>query len=78
METDNTTQIRADENRYRDITARIPAGRWGTPEDLKGPVVFLASAASGLFEWSRTECRRRLDGPLIRHLRSVLQKEAMR
>lgn len=46
METDNTTQIRADENRYRDITARIPAARWGTPEDLKGPVVFLASAAS--------------------------------
>ncbi|MDO7907877.1 2-dehydro-3-deoxy-D-gluconate 5-dehydrogenase KduD [Paenibacillus sp. JX-17] len=46
MVTDNTTQIRADEGRYQDITNRIPAGRWGTPEDLAGPVVFLASDAS--------------------------------
>lgn len=28
------------------ITKSIPAGRWGTPEDLKGPVIFLASSAS--------------------------------
>lgn len=28
------------------ITKRIPAGRWGTPEDLKGPVIFLVSSAS--------------------------------
>lgn len=46
MVTDNTAQIRADENRKASITDRIPAGRWGTPEDLKGPAVFLASAAS--------------------------------
>ncbi|GIP57688.1 2-dehydro-3-deoxy-D-gluconate 5-dehydrogenase KduD [Paenibacillus sp. FSL W8-0186] len=46
MVTDNTAQIRADENRYASITDRIPAGRWGTPEDLKGSAVFLASSAS--------------------------------
>lgn len=46
MTTNNTAPILADENRYKSITDRIPAARWGTPDDLKGPVVFLASAAS--------------------------------
>jgi len=46
METNNTAQLRADAERSRDILERIPAGRWGTPQDLAGPVVFLASAAS--------------------------------
>jgi len=46
MLTNNTAPIVADETRFRSITERIPAGRWGTPEDLKGPVVFLASSAS--------------------------------
>ena len=46
MATDNTTALRADENRNRQILERIPAGRWGTPDDLKGTVVFLSSAAS--------------------------------
>jgi 2-deoxy-D-gluconate 3-dehydrogenase len=46
METDLTTAIRADAERNAAILARIPAGRWGEPEDLKGAVVFLASAAS--------------------------------
>lgn len=46
MLTNNTAPIVADENRFKSITERIPAGRWGTPEDLKGPIVFLASDAS--------------------------------
>jgi 2-deoxy-D-gluconate 3-dehydrogenase len=44
--TDNTAALRADEARNRDILARIPAGRWGAPEDLGGAAVFLASRAS--------------------------------
>jgi 2-deoxy-D-gluconate 3-dehydrogenase len=46
METDNTAPLRADETRVRQITERIPAARWGTPYDLGGTVVFLASRAS--------------------------------
>jgi 2-deoxy-D-gluconate 3-dehydrogenase len=46
METDNTAALRADPIRNAEILARIPAGRWGTPGDLQGAVVFLASAAS--------------------------------
>ncbi len=46
MATDNTAPLRADEKRSAEILGRIPAGRWGTPEDLKGVAVFLASAAS--------------------------------
>ncbi len=46
MATDNTAALRADPNRSTSILDRIPAGRWGTPEDLRGVVVFLASSAS--------------------------------
>jgi len=46
METDNTAALRADAKRNAEILARIPAGRWGAPEELQGAVVFLASAAS--------------------------------
>ncbi|ANS75250.1 2-deoxy-D-gluconate 3-dehydrogenase [Paenibacillus yonginensis] len=46
MVTNNTSPILQDEARTRSITERIPAGRWGTPNDLKGPAVFLASSAS--------------------------------
>lgn len=44
--TDNTQALRDDPERSRAILERIPAGRWGTPEDFKGVAVFLASAAS--------------------------------
>ncbi|NLW55047.1 MAG: 2-dehydro-3-deoxy-D-gluconate 5-dehydrogenase KduD [Firmicutes bacterium] len=46
MATNNTAPLRADEVRSKEILDRIPAGRWGTPADLAGPVVFLASKAS--------------------------------
>jgi 2-deoxy-D-gluconate 3-dehydrogenase len=46
METDNTAALRADPKRNAEILARIPAGRWGSLEDLQGAVVFLSSAAS--------------------------------
>ncbi|MBD5631999.1 MAG: 2-dehydro-3-deoxy-D-gluconate 5-dehydrogenase KduD [Clostridia bacterium] len=46
MATNNTEALRQDEERSADILARIPAGRWGTPADLEGAAVFLASAAS--------------------------------
>lgn len=44
--TDNTQALREDGTRSRQILERIPAGRWGEPEDFKGPAVFLASSAS--------------------------------
>lgn len=46
METDNTEALRANPERARQIMERIPAGRWGCPEDLAGAAVFLASSAS--------------------------------
>jgi len=46
MATNNTAALRADEGRNASILERIPAGRWGIPDDLAGPVVFLASQAS--------------------------------
>jgi 2-dehydro-3-deoxy-D-gluconate 5-dehydrogenase len=44
--TDNTAALRADPDRDAEILSRIPSGRWGTPEDLVGAAVFLASPAS--------------------------------
>jgi 2-deoxy-D-gluconate 3-dehydrogenase len=46
VETDNTAALRDDPNRAPAILSRIPANRWGMPDDFKGAVVFLASPAS--------------------------------
>lgn len=46
MRTDLNARIIANEKRYNDITERIPAHRWGNPEDMKGPALFLGSQAS--------------------------------
>lgn len=46
VRTDNTVALQKDETRNRQILERIPAGRWGEPEDLAGAVVFLSSPAS--------------------------------
>ena len=46
MDTANTAPLIADKKRAAEILGRIPAGRWGLPSDLAGPVVFLASSAS--------------------------------
>lgn len=46
IETDNTQALQDDKARYSSILERIPAGRWGKPEDFAGPVVFLASDAA--------------------------------
>ena len=46
MVTNNTAALRKDENRFNAISERIPSGRWGMPEDLKGAAIFLASPAS--------------------------------
>ncbi|WP_104666515.1 2-dehydro-3-deoxy-D-gluconate 5-dehydrogenase KduD [Ensifer adhaerens] len=47
MATDNTEALRNDPDRNAQISARIPAGRWGTPDDLATAVLFFAAPASG-------------------------------
>jgi 2-deoxy-D-gluconate 3-dehydrogenase len=46
MRTDNTAALQQDATRSHQILERIPAGRWGEPEDVAGAAVFLASSAS--------------------------------
>lgn len=46
IETDNTEALRKDQDRYQSILDRIPAARWGQPEDFIGPAIFLSSNAS--------------------------------
>ena len=52
IETDNTKALREDKVRNQTILDRIPAGRWGKPEDLMGAVVFLCSDASNYLNGS--------------------------
>ena len=47
--TDNNAALRADPARNEQLLVRVPAGRWGTPDDLKGAVVFLCSDAASFF-----------------------------
>ncbi len=50
--TDNTEALRNNPDRNKSILERIPAGRWGTPQDFAGPIVFLASKASNYMSGS--------------------------
>ena len=52
ISTDNTEALRNNPERARSILSRIPAGRWGEPEDFAGPVVFLSSEASSYMHGS--------------------------
>lgn len=54
ISTDNTEALRNNPDRANSILARIPAGRWGQPEDFAGPVVFLASDAAAYMNGSIT------------------------
>lgn len=52
ISTDNTEALRNNPERNESILARIPAGRWGHPDDFKGPIVFLCSEASSYMNGS--------------------------
>ena len=65
--TDNTRQLREDETRSRQILERIPAGRWGTPADVAGAFVFLASRGGRLRSRRGPPRRRRLACPMMEH-----------
>ena len=52
ISTDNTEALRNDSDRAKSILSRIPAGRWGEPEDFAGPVVFLCSEAAAYMHGS--------------------------
>jgi len=56
MATEMNTALINDENRNKEILARIPAHRWGTPEDLKGLCIFLASDASDYISGAIIPC----------------------
>ena len=70
METELTRALREDGERYDALLARMPSGRWGTPADLAGAVVYLASDASGVRLGRLHRRRRRLPGPLTQRAAS--------
>ncbi len=65
MDTDNTEALKNNPERARQILERIPAGRWGKPEDLAGAAVFLASSGQRLYPWPYSGGGRRLAQPVI-------------
>ena len=66
--TTNTEALQADPVRNRQILERIPAARWGQPQDLAGAALFLASHASDYVTGTVSDGGRRLDGPLTPRL----------
>lgn len=64
MATNNTQPLRADEKRNGEIVDRIPASRWGRPEDMKGPGGVSGLARFRLCAWLYAGGRRRLAGTL--------------
>ena len=64
MDTELTRALREDGERYDALLARMPSGRWGTPADLAGAVVYLASEASDVCLGQLHRRRRRLPRPL--------------
>ena len=64
IETDNTTALRQDSDRYRQIVDRIPVGRWGQPDDLATATLFLAAPGSGYVTGSGCDGRWGLARPV--------------
>jgi NAD(P)-dependent dehydrogenase (short-subunit alcohol dehydrogenase family) len=73
MRTDNTSAPQRDEVRKRQIIGRIPAARWGEPDDICGAAVFLASPASDYIHGHVLFGRWRMDGPIAGHSKGKLE-----
>lgn len=69
--TEMTTALRQDPERSKQILERIPAGRWGKPDDFKGPIVYLASRSSDYVHGEIT-LGWWMDGPIIQEHRIVV------
>ena len=78
MDTEMNTALMADATRSRQIMERIPAGRWGKPEDMVGAAIYLASGASDYVSGSDHRRRRRLDGTLTGRGRAARRRPQSR